>query len=169
MYVGLTGVLAALVGLLVMPISASASPAKTVTFLQDRAEEFPSIPQSLRGINSVVTCPDGSVTGGDFGPLFGFDAGREGGASTGSWNMLAAPGAAAGDNGSVTNAKISASHFKLKATWSDAGGFGHDIICGEPIPANVVIEGPCGTGVTVEFRGSNGVTGSFQGDVTCEN
>jgi hypothetical protein len=169
MYVGLTGVLAALAGLLMMPISASASPAKTVTFLQDRTEEFPGIPQSLRGVNSVVTCPDGSVTGGDFGPLFGFDASREGGVSTGSWNMLAAPGAAADDNGSVTNVKISASHFELKATWSDAGGFGHDIICGEPIPESVVIKGPCGTDVIVKFKASSGVSGTFQGDVTCEN
>jgi hypothetical protein len=161
--------LAAIAGLLALPISASASPTKTVTFLQDRAEEFPGIPQSLRGINSTVTCPDGSVTGGAFGPLFSFGATRESGTSTGSWHLLAAPGAAAGDSGDVTNAKVSASHFKLKATWDDINGSGHDIICGEPIPATVEIEGPCGTGVMVEFRGSNGVTGTFQGDVTCEN
>jgi hypothetical protein len=168
-YVGLTGVLAAIAGLLVLPMSASASPTKTVTFLQYLAEEFPGIPQSLRGINAVVTCPDGSVTGGAFGPLFSFDATREGGTSTGSWHMLAAPGAASGDTGDVTDAKISNSHFKLKATWDDINGSGHDIICGEPIPATAEIKGPCGTGVIVEFRGSNGVTGTFQGDVTCEN
>lgn len=168
-YVGLIGVLAALAGLLVLPMSASASSTKTVTFLQDRAEEFPGIPQSLRGLNSVVTCPDGSVTGGAFGPLFSFDGSREAGTSTGIWHMLGAPGAASGDTGIVTDAKISASHFKLKATWDDINGSGHDIICGEPIPADAVIEGPCGTGVIVEFRGSSGVTGSFQGDVTCTN
>lgn len=165
------GLAAAILALTSLPLStASASMTKSVTFAQDTALEFPGIPQSLRGVNSTVTCPDGTTVGGEFGPLFEFDATREQGESSGFWRITAAPGAADTDDGEVTFALITPVKFKLLATWDPHFGSTHAIICDSTdatIPADVVIKGECGEGVMVQFKSSNGVTGSFQGNVTC--
>lgn len=169
-YVGLGVAIVALAGLMLPLSTASAAPVKNVSFTQERALEFLGIPQSLRGVDAVVTCSDGTTVGGELGPLFSFSASREKGESSGFWRILAAPGAADTDDGQVTFALVNPVKFKLNATWDPHFGSTHTIICDSSsatIPADVVIEGECGEGVTVKFRASNGITGSFLGDVSC--
>jgi hypothetical protein len=82
--------------------------------------------------------------------------------------MIAAPGAAAGDAGSFDDVKIVPKHFKLKGLWDDRLGRGNAVTCFDAtIPADVLLTGPCGVGVTVTLKSSNGVTGTFKGDVDC--
>lgn len=91
-----------------------------------------------------------------------------GSSGSGNWHVIAAPGAAAGDAGSFDNAKIVPKHFKLQGVWEDRRGNGNAVVCFEAsIPADVVIEGQCGIGVTVTLKASNGVTGTFRGDANC--
>lgn len=139
-----------------------------VVFAQKTAREFPDIPQSLRGVDAHFTCPDSSVTDGNF---FGFSATSIPllSIASGTWSTIAAPGAAAGDDGTITGASINSTHFRLEGKWTH-GGFGttsSEVCFGTPLPSTVVIEGPCGVDVHVAFLAANGVTGSFRGNATC--
>lgn len=164
-YVCLGVVFASIAGILLPTVSASASKSKSVVFSQYQEETVPGLSQSLRGIQVIFNCPGESNSPGD-GPLFGFSATREGSTVTGIIDWLAAPGAASGDSGPVKEAKITPKKFKLEGTIVDKG-FGHDIICGEPLPTTFVLEGPCGINVDVNLKVSNGINGSFRGDVVC--
>ena len=143
-----------------LPTYAIANKSKSVDFEQYTFELVPGQSQSLRGVDAVVTCADGTAV---LGPLLDFSASRDG-----SWNIIAAPGAAAGDSGTIEKSHIVSKHFKLKGTWDDPIGRGNSVACFDSaIPASVVIQGQCGLGVTVTLKASNGVTGTFRGDVTC--
>jgi hypothetical protein len=148
-----------------VPMSVMGTKARDVTFEQYTFELVPGNSMSLRGLDASLTCSDGTTVSG---PLFGFSASRGGSSSSGNWHMIAAPGAAAGDAGSFDNVKVVPKHFKLQGVWDDRLGRGNAVTCFEaPIPADVVIEGQCGVGVTVTLKASNGVTGTFKGDVHC--
>lgn len=164
-YIGLGLVFVCIAGFLAPTLSASAAKTKSVVFDHYQEEEFPGILQSLRGVDVVFNCP-GEDNPQGFGPLFGFSATREGPTSAGNLALLAAPGAAAGDSGTVTDAKITPHKFKLEGTFANTA-FGHDIICTEPLPTTFVLEGPCGVNVEVNLAVSNGINGSFKGDVVC--
>jgi hypothetical protein len=149
----------------VVPMSAMATKSKSVSFEQYTFELVPGMSQSLRGLDASVTCSDGTIISG---PLFDFGASRDGPGNSGTWQMIAAPGAAAGDAGSFDNVKIVPKHFKLQGLWDDRLGRGNSVVCFDSlIPAHVIIEGQCGIGVTVMLKATNGVTGSFKGDVNC--
>jgi hypothetical protein len=164
-YIGLGVVFACIAGFLAPSVSANATKTKSVVFDQYQEEEFPGISQSLRGVDVVFNCP-GEDNPQGFGPLVGFSANREGSTSTGIISMIAAPGAAAGDTGTITEAKITPHKFKLEGTFGNTA-FGHDIICTEPLPTTFVIDGPCGVNVEVNMVVSNGINASFKGDVAC--
>lgn len=154
----------ALLGFL-LPTSAIATKSKSVNFEQYTIELVPGLPQSLRGVDASVTCVDGRTISG---PLFHFSASRTGPSNSGNWDLLAAPGAAAGDTGTTDKVRIAPKHFKLHGSWDDPTSRGFAVICSDgAIPTNFVIEGACGIGVTVMLKASNGVTGSFKGDVIC--
>jgi hypothetical protein len=161
------GVIFSLVALtaFLMPTSVQATKSKSVSFEQSTFELVPGMSQSLRGLDAAVTCSDGTTI---LGPLFDFSAIRDGRSNSGSWQMIAAPGAAAGDAGSFDNVKITPKHFKLQGLWDDRLGRGNSVVCFEaPIPAYLIIQGECGNGVTVTLKATNGVKGSFKGDVNC--
>lgn len=146
-----------------IPVTAMA--AKSVSFDQYTYEIVPGNSQSSRGVDASVKCPDGSTVSG---PLFDFSANRERTGTSGSWKMIAAPGAAAGDGGRIEIVRLPDNNFKLKGTWEILPGRESAVICyGASVPATVVIKGECGIGVVVHFKASNGVTGKFKGDVTC--
>jgi hypothetical protein len=143
----------------------AATKTRSVDFEQYTFELVPGLSQTVRGVDAFVTCPDGSSI---VGSLFAFSPNKEGSATLGAWSMLAAPGAAAGDGGSIEEAQIGSKHFKLKGVWDDLFGRETAVICGDAyVPAQVVIQGPCGIGVTVLFKASNGVSGAFKGDAIC--
>jgi len=164
-YVCLGVVFASIAGILLPTLSASASKSKSVVFNQYQEETVPGLSQSLRGIDVIFNCP-GESNSPDNGPLFKFTATRDGSTASGNFDLLAAPGAASGDTGNVEEAKITPKKFKLEGTIFDKG-FGHDINCGEPLPTTFVLEGPCGINVDVKLTVSNGINGTFRGDVVC--
>lgn len=138
---------------------------KSVVFEQYTFELVPGMSQSLRGVDASVTCPNENTISG---PLFDFDANKVGSTKSGSWRMIAAPGAALGDAGSFDTVKVTNKNFKLEGSWEGILGRENAVICHDAaLPAKVVIKGQCGIGVVVQFRASNGVTGSFKGDVNC--
>jgi len=162
--VGAMIILLALAAILV-PSSVMAAKSKSVSFDQNTFEIVPGNSQSLRGLDASLTCSDGTTVSG---PLFGFSASKDRSSMSGSWHMIAAPGAAAGDAGSFDKVNITPKHFKLQGVWDDRLGRGNAVTCFEAlIPADVVIDGQCGIGVTVTLKASNGVTGTFKGDVNC--
>jgi len=156
------GSLALLIG--TIPLSASAARKSGVEFAQYTYELVPGQSQSLRGVDSQIRCGDGTTVSG---PLFDLSATRDTGLTSGSWTMLAAPGAASGDAGALEKAQIGVKQFRLKGVWDN---FGRDkaIICSASvIPAEILIQGDCGIGVNIQLKSSNGVSGSFRGDVNC--
>jgi hypothetical protein len=160
-------VVLALISSFLVPEDAMAAKAKGVNFDQYTFELVPGNSQSLRGVDALLTCADGSTVSG---PLFDFAASRGGPSTSGSWQMIAAPGAAAGDGGNVDKVIISSRHFVLRGTWEDPLGRGNAVTCFDAsIPADIVLEGTCGVGQTVILRASNGVSGTIKGDVTCNN
>lgn len=165
--IGILMALLCIAGFLVPLTSVSASRTKSVTFSQYQEELVPGNSMSLHGVDVVFNCPGESNSPG-FGPLFGFSGSKNAGPTdTGEFTLLGAPGAAAGDEGSATKVKVTPSKFKIEGTFDDSNGFGHDHICAEPLPATFILEGPCGSGVDVSFKVSNGINASFKGDVTC--
>jgi hypothetical protein len=164
-YIALGVIFTCIAGFLAPTLSTSAAKTKSVVFDQYQEETVPGLSQSLRGIDVIFNCP-GENNSPDHGPLFQFSASREGPTATGNFGLLAAPGAASGDSGTVTDAKITPKKFKLEGTIIDKG-FGHDIICGKPLPTTFVLEGPCGIDVNVNLKVSNGINGTFRGDVVC--
>jgi len=161
---GLVAIFIAFLGLLV-PLYASAAKTRNVDFEQYTYEIVPGNSQSLRGVDAFVKCPDGSTVSG---PLFDFEATSDRPTSSGTWRMIAAPGAAAGDGGTVEQGLIGRTHYRLTATLDDPQNRGKSVICPDvPIPTEVVIKGYCGVGVTVKFEASNGMIGRFKGDVSC--
>jgi hypothetical protein len=148
-----------------MPAAAMGQKEKSVSFEQYTFELVPGMSQSLRGVDALVMCPNGSTVSG---PLFKFDAARSGPVESGGWGMLAAPGAALGDGGEFGKVKVNAKNFKLEGPWEGIMGRNNAVTCFDaPLPANVVIKGTCGIEVVVDFRASNGMRGSFTGDVIC--
>ena len=147
------------------PAAAMGQKEKSVSFEQYTFELVPGMSQSLRGVDALVKCPNGNTVSG---PLFQFDATRSGPEESGGWGMLAAPGAALGDGGEFSKVKVNVKHFMLEGSWNGIMGRDNAVTCFDaPLPANVVIKGTCGIGVVVDFRASNGMRGSFTGDVIC--
>jgi hypothetical protein len=148
-----------------IPATAMAAKGKSVNFEQYTYEIVPGMSQSLRGVDASVTCPNGDTMPG---PLFDFSANKAGHSKSGNWGMLAAPGAALGDTGAFDKVQVTHKHFKLRGSWEGLFGRNNAVTCFDaPLPATVVIKGQCGVGVVVHFKASNGVIGSFKGDVTC--
>jgi hypothetical protein len=148
-----------------IPVTAMAAKDKSVSFEQYTYEIVPGMSQSLRGVDASVKCPNGDIVSG---PLFDFSASKIGDSKSGNWGILAAPGAALGDTGTFDKVHVNKKNFRLHGSWE--GLFGRDdaVTCFDAsLPATVVIKGQCGIGVVVHFKASNGVTGKFKGDVTC--
>ncbi|MGI0048310.1 MAG: hypothetical protein ACREAW_02120, partial [Nitrososphaera sp.] len=153
-HIGMIFSLVALTAFL-MPTTVLATKSRSVSFEQSTFELVPGISQSLRGLDAAITCSDGTTISG---PLFDFSAIRDGRSNSGSWQMIAAPGAAAGDAGSFDNVKITPKQFKLQGLWDDRLSRGNSVVCFDaPIPAYVVIQGQCGVGMTVTLKATNGV------------
>jgi hypothetical protein len=148
-----------------MPMTAMAVKDKSVSFEQYTYELVPGMSQSLRGVDASVTCPNGDIVSG---PLFDFMANKAGHSSSGTWEMLAAPGAALGDTGALDKVLVNSKHFHLQGSWEGLFGRSNAVTCFDaPLPAIVVIEGQCGLGSVINFKASNEVSGSIKGDVTC--
>jgi hypothetical protein len=142
--------------------NANAIKVTSVRFAQDSIEIAPG---HFDAIDSSTICPDGTVRQGAF---LGLTPNADGKSVTGNWFLNLEEGAAAADGGNVVSLKVSASKFNVKANWNQPP-ITHTIVCenSATIPAQVVINGACGTDVTVTLAASNGVRGIYKGDVTC--
>ena len=147
-----------------MPISAYAVKEPTVEFTQYTYEVVPGMSQSLRGVDSFMDCGNGNIIAG---PLFDLSATRDGSSSSGSWTMIAAPGAAAGDAGSIEKAQIGVKQFRIKGQWDNFGRENSIVCYGTLLPIDFTLKGRCGMGVNIELTTSTGIKGSFKGDVNC--
>jgi hypothetical protein len=140
---------------------ADAAKVKSVIFTQKSIEIFPG---HFDAVDSTTTCPDGSVREGAF---LGLTPRTEGKSVTGSWFLQLEEGAAAMDGGDVKSLQVSNSNFRVNANWNQPPT--QPIVCDNSatIPATVVIKGTCGNDKTVTLVASNGVKGTYKGDVTC--
>jgi len=139
---------------------AEAAKVKSIRFTQESIEIAPG---HFDAVDSTTICPDGSVRQGAF---LGLTPGREGKSVTGSWFLQLEEGAAATDGGNVKSLQVSNIKFRVNANWNQPPT--QPIVCeNTTIPATVVIQGTCGNDKTVTLVASNGVKGTYKGDVTC--
>jgi hypothetical protein len=156
---------AILVSGIFMPTTVMSAKEKSVSFDQYTFELVPGMSKSLRVENASMTCADGSIVSG---PLFHLDARKVASSKSGSWGLLAAHRAALGDKGSFDRVKVTNNDFQLQGSWEGIMGRNKAVICIDAaLLATVVFKGACGEGAVVIFKASNGVSGSFKGDVKC--
>jgi hypothetical protein len=99
----------------------------------------------------LFKCPNGVVAGP--GNPITFTASEKGRVVTGTWNL------AGGEVGIFSSGKISKDAYTLNGVQNQ------DNVCGASLPSRITIYGHLGQGVTINFVATNGITGTFTGNV----
>jgi hypothetical protein len=114
--------------------------------------------QGSSGTGEVI-CPSGSSPPQTEHLSFSADKSKK--TLFGDWNIFSNATFQVVKAGDITGGQISGKKFTLTGT-EDI-----DDLCSSQIPATITITGQCGSGVTLQFKSSNGQEGQFFGIVDC--
>jgi hypothetical protein len=147
------------------PIDSFAAKGKSVSFTPVLVEIAPG---HFDAVGASTKCPNGSVTPGG---ILSMNPSKTGSSVSGSWRILQEEGAVTGpDGGSFTKLTVSKNKFTAEGDFTTGdNNLGVSLICQDAhIPAKVSFRGSCGPEGVVILVASNGVKGSYKGDVVCK-
>jgi hypothetical protein len=160
-----TGIFLVTIIAFVSPTDSNAAKVKSVTFTPVLVEIAPG---HFDAVGASTKCPNGSVTPGG---ILSMNPSKTGASVSGSWHILQEEGAVTGpDGGTFTKLQVSKNKFNAKGDFiTGDNNLGISLICQDAhIPAKVSFRGACGPDGIVILVASNGVTGSYKGNITCK-